>query len=184
MTLKEARQIFLDNYDDVGMAISVRFVTELEEQGHKATGALVRSVVVRVSDELRAVELQLSHLQYGAQVNTGLKPSEVPRTLAFIKQIAAWVKFRKIAGGLDKSIEKVAVRIVKKMWQTGIPTPGSYRFSNNGRRTGWIDWVYAKYRVEWQDQVEPIAQDYIENTFDSMLLSIGEEYRYVTVKIR
>ena len=28
MTLKEARQIFLDNYDDVGMAMSVRFVTE------------------------------------------------------------------------------------------------------------------------------------------------------------
>jgi predicted RecB family endonuclease len=184
MTLREARQIFLDNYDDVGVAMSVRFVTELEQQGHRATGALVRSVVVKVAEELRAVELQLSHLEYGVTVNTGLKPSEVPRTLAFIKQIAAWVKFRKIAGGLDKTIEKVAVRIVKTMWRTGMPTPGSYRFSNNGRRTGWIDWVYAKYRVEWQDQIEPIAQDYIENAFNLMLLGIGKEYRYITVKIR
>lgn len=184
MTLREARQIFLDNYDDVGFAMSLRFITELEQQGHRATGALIRSVVVKVADELRAVELQMSHLDYGVTVNNGLKPSEVPRTLAFIKQIAAWVKFKKIATGLDKSIEKVATRMVKKMWKYGIPLPGAYRFSNNGRRTGWIDWVYAKYRVEWQDQVEPIAQDYIENAFDSMLEGIGKEYRYITVKIR
>lgn len=184
MTLREARQIFLDNYDDIGLAMSVRFVNELEAQDHKATGALVRSVVVKVSDELRAIELQLSHLEYGVRVNTGTKPSDVPRTLAFIKQIAAWIKFRKIAGGLDKSIEKVAVRMVKKMWKYGIPLPGSYRFSSNGRRTGWIDWVYAKYNVEWQDQVEPVAQDYIENAFNAMLEGIAKDASFLTVKIK
>jgi uncharacterized protein YggL (DUF469 family) len=184
MTKEEARKIFLDEYDNLGFGMATLFIEELEEQGHNASGALIKSVVAKVDAELNAAELTISHWEYGILVNTGMKAADVPRTLAFIREIANWIKLRGIAGGLDKTVENIATKMVKTMWKTGIPTPGSYRFSKNGRRTGWIDWVYEKYKVDWEDKAETLSLDYIDNAFDAMLLKVSKQNKSLTVSVR
>jgi hypothetical protein len=177
MTTAEAKTIFLAYYNELALEISNQFIAELEEQGHRATGKLIASVVVMVQNRMDEYELALSHLAYGVTVNTGLKASEVPRTIKFIQELAAWIKVKGIAGGLDKTIEKIAIRMAKVMWKVGIPTPGSYRFTSNGRRTMWIDFVYNKYNVGWQDRVGVIASDYMENVFDAMLIKTCNQFK-------
>lgn len=177
MTLNEAKQIFYQHYDELALDITNLYIQELMDQGHKATGKLIASVVSDVQKSLDLIELNMSHIAYGKTVNTGLKASEVPRTIAFIKQLADWIRVKKIAGGLDKSAENIAIRMAKVMWKQGIPTKGSYRFSNNGRRTGWIDHIYNKYSVTWQDRIEVISLNYLENALDSMFAQTAKKSR-------
>jgi len=169
MTLPEARQTFLTRYDDLAIEMTDLFVQELIDQGHRATGRLIASVVVKVSVVMNEVELAMSHLQYGVIVNTGLSAAQVPRTIKFIQDLMAWIRIKRIAGGLDKTVQNIAVRMAKTMWKTGIPTPGSYRFTRNGRRTMWIDYVYGKYNVSWQDRIAVISGDYMEDAFDAIM---------------
>jgi len=183
MTLAEARQIFLRRYNDFAYDIAVQFVKELEEQGHRATGKLIASVVTKVQSVLNEIDLAMSHLDYGIIVNTGLKTGQVPytrgsgaKTSKFIDALMDWIRLKGIGGGLEKTVRGIAFAMATSMKKEGIPTRGSYRFTSNGRRTLWIDYVYNTYNVEWQDQVEVISGDYIEDSFDAMLEKTAKTY--------
>ena len=183
MTLSQARQTFLTRYDEFAVYITSLFIDELQAQGHKATGRLIASVVAKVSSVLDSIDLALSHLDYGIIVNTGLPANRVPysrgsgaKTSKFIDALMDWIRLKGIAGGLDKTVRSVAFAMATAMKRDGIPTKGSYRFTSNGRRTMWIDYVYNKYNVSWQDQVAELSADYIEMAFDAMLEKTVSKY--------
>lgn len=183
MTQSEVRSIFLKKYDEFAADLADRFIVELQSQGHMATGKLLRSVVAKVTDTLNKIEVSLSHLEYGIAVNTGTPAAQVPRTISFIMALKAWIRVKRIANGVDKEVENIAIRMAKRMWKKGIPLPGSYRFTRNGRRTGWIDYVYEKYKGDWTGQVMDISQEYIDKSFDAMLeKSIKIHSPYLTFK--
>lgn len=184
MTLSQTRTTFLQRYNEFAVDLAGMFIDELHEQGHKASGRLIASVVARVSSALDEIDLALSHLDYGIIVNTGIAANRVPysrgsgaKTSKFIDALIAWIRLRGIAGGLDKKVRSVAFAMATAMKRDGVPTKGSYKFTNNGRRTQWIDYVYNKYNVSWQDRIELIADDYIEMAFDAMLEKTVSKYR-------
>lgn len=183
MTLQETRKIFLDRYNEFAVDVAALFIDELRDQGHKASGRLIASVVAKVKSALDEIELALSHLDYGIIVNTGVPAANVPysrgsgaKTSKFIDALIGWIRLRGIAGGLEKTVRSVAFAMATAMKRDGIPTKGSYKFTNNGRRTMWIDYIYNKYNVEWQDRVAELSSDYIEMAFDSMLEKTAKRY--------
>lgn len=176
MTLQQARQNFLKRYDEFAFDMAHLFIQELEDQGHRATGRLIASVVAKVKAMMNDIELELSHLDYGIIVNTGLSPERVPysrgsgaKSSKFIDALMGWIRLKGIAGGLEKTVRSIAFAMATTMKKEGIPTKGSYRFTSNGRRTMWIDYIYDRYNVQWQEDVEILAGDYIEEAFDAML---------------
>jgi len=176
MTLADARKIYLSRLNEFAADIAVLFVEELEQQGHRATGNLIRSVVAKVSAGLDEIDIAMSHFNYGVVVNTGVISGRVPysrgsgaKTSKFIDALMAWIRQRGIAGGLDKTVRSIAFAMATAMKRDGIPTKGSYAFTSNGRRTEWIDYIYNKYNVSWADRAERETGDYIEMAFDSML---------------
>jgi len=183
MTLSATRKIFLDQYNEFAFEIATLFIDELRAQGHKATGQLIASVVVRVQERLNELELTMSHLQYGVVVNNGVSPEKVPysrgsgaKTSKFIDALVAWIRFKGIAGGIDKKVRSIAFAMANAMKRDGIGTRGSYRFSSNGRRTMWIDYIYNRYNVSWQDRVALLSGNYIEEAFDSIIEKTANRY--------
>lgn len=183
MTLEQTRKVYMERYNEFAVELAMQFIDELKDQGHKATGRLIASVVARVSSALDEIDLALSHLDYGIIVNTGVSANRVPysrgsgaKTSKFIDALIAWVRLRGIAGGLDKKVKSVAFAIATAMKRDGVPTRGSYKFTNNGRRTMWIDYVYNTYNVKWQDRIEIISHDYIDDAFDAMLQKTVSKY--------
>ena len=183
MTIEQARQTFLKRYDEFASDMTILFVEELEAQGHRATGKLIASVVAKVKTMLDNIEVQMSHLDYGIIVNTGLSPERVPysrgsgaKTSKFIEALMGWIRLKGIGGGLDKTVRGIAFAMATTMKREGIPTKGSYRFTSNGRRTQWIDYIYNRYNVEWQDRIADISGDYMEDVFDAMLEQTARAY--------
>lgn len=184
MTVEATRKLYLRNLNEFAAHIAVTFVDELEAQGHRATGNLIRSVVALVKSEVDGAEIAMSHFNYGVVVNTGVLSARVPysrgsgaKTSKFIDALMAWIQIRGIAGGLDKTVRSIAFAMATAMKRDGIPTKGSYAFTSNGRRTQWIDYVYNKYNVPWADRVEEETFDYIEIAFDSMLEATCNRYK-------
>ena len=184
MTIEQARSSYLKHLNAFAADMAVLFVEELEQQGYRATGALIRSVIARVKEGLDEVDIFMSHLSYGIIVNTGVLAGRVPysrgsgaKSSKFIDALMAWIRLRGIAGGLDKTVRSVAFAMATAMKRDGIPTKGSYAFTQNGRRTEWIDYVYNKYNVSWSERVEKETGDYIEQVFDAMLQKTCDKWK-------
>lgn len=191
MTLREASLIFLDHIDLIGIELVNTLVKELEDQGHRASGSLINSVVHEVANKMNEAVIYIRHLRYGKYVNDPLPASKVPysrgsgaKTSKFIQEIAAWVKRKKITSGLDKDIMDTTFAIVNKMKKEGRPTIGSYKFSKNGRRTGWIDYVVKKFKVKLEPRVQLAYSELVSNSFIAVIERISEKSsnKYITIR--
>jgi len=183
MTTKEAIQRFEREFDLIGFEIVRQLVTELRAQNHVATGALIHSIVSATAHKLDQIEVQITNLKYGADLNTGVPASKVPRTgtsayLKLVADLVKWISFRKLAHGAAQQM-RFARNIVRKAQKTGFPTPGAYKFSRNGRRTMWIDWVVQAYGLKWEGRVEQASLDLASNYLDAKILEIQKRYAAV-----
>lgn len=188
MTIQQAIDIFLENIDLIGLDLVIAGQKELEQQGHRATGKLINSIAQRVQDELNEAILYIEYLRYGNAVNTGVRPSRVPytqgsgkRTSKFITALAEWVRLKRITSGLDKDVMRATFAIARKMKKEGIPTKGSFRFSKNGRRTGWLDRVEQIYQVKIELRGSLAFEQLASNAIDAVLEDL--ERRFLSVEI-
>ena len=182
MTKQEAIRQFHDDYDLIGVEITRQLISEFKAQGHNLTGALVRSVVASTQSLLDSVELSVSHLDYGTQLNTGVPASKVPRSGAaygnLLFDLVKWIRLRKIVFGAGAAY-RFARNIIRKAQSTGFPTPGAYRFTKNTRRTGWIDYVVQTYQVTWEGKVETASFELANNYMDALLQDLERQFRGV-----
>ena len=118
---------------------------ELAAQGHKASGKGVNSIEAKITsknlDKLIGVILANDYL---IPVDSGVKASRVPfggtgggGTSKYIEGLLSWVNIIKPGLSERKKLSFVFA-IAKTHKKQGIPTSGSYRFSQNGRRKNWI----------------------------------------------
>lgn len=108
---------------------------EFEEQGHSATGTALNSFRADLTSEADNYKISIWGVDYAKYVNGGRRAGSLPP----VDAIEEWVKIRGIAQG-DEA-RGVAWAIAKAIEKEGIPTQGSYKFSNNGRRKGFIDQI-------------------------------------------
>jgi len=125
------------DFKKVGKLIIASLQKELLGQGHKATGDLINSFEQRVIELPNSIVIEILMDEYGIYVNDGRKTGgkKVP-----INVLVEWIERKAIASG-DKEVKSMAFAIQNTIHKEGIPTKGSFKFSNNGRRKGFIDFV-------------------------------------------
>ena len=125
------------DYKKVGKLIIASLQKELLGQGHKVTGNLINSFEQRVIELPNSIVIEILMDEYGIYVNEGRKSGgkKVP-----ISVLVEWIERRAIASG-DKDVKSIAFAIQNTIHKEGMPTKGSFKFSNNGRRKGFIDFV-------------------------------------------
>ena len=130
----------MENINDllsmVGEFFVEKFREELTEQGHNNTKNLVKTMRF----ETNSVDTVTIYMQdYAKFVDSGIRVGKKVSVYALIE----WIEQKGIASG-EKNIKSMAFAIRKKIEQQGSPTDRAYDFTNNGRRTGFIDIVVSE----------------------------------------
>ena len=156
------------NYKQVGKLIIASLQKELIEQGHKATGNLVNSFEQRVIELPNSIVIEILMDEYGIYVNEGRKSGgkKVP-----INVLVDWIEKRAIASG-DKEVKSLAFAIQQTIHKEGMPTKGSFKFSNNGRRKGFIDFVIDN---ELDEVYKELEQQVFEG-YDDAIATIVKDF--------
>jgi hypothetical protein len=183
MTYEQAVARFKADFDNIGLTIANKMVIELVAEGHKATGQLMKSVARETTVLLNVIQTEISYYDYGRAVNTGVAANRIPfkmgsgaKTSKFITALIAWVRFKGIAGGLDKNIRNCAFAIARRMKIEGSPTRGAFKFTSNGRRIEWNDYVILTQMPYIENEVGTVADAYLANAFWSKIESITGKY--------
>lgn len=138
---------------------------ELAQQGHRATGKGIDSIEAQITNkDLGLLIGAIIAEDYLIPVDTGVPASKIPQRTrggggaGKSERIEALINWAKVVKpGLSDNERKSFAFAVDKLHQIhGVPTPGAYKFSKNGRRTNWIDESFDNKK----------SQDDFERLFD------------------
>lgn len=170
--------------EKIGKYLIADTITKLKQeaaaQGHRLTGSLIASIDYTYVATDEAATFQVGWLAYGIYLEYGVSANRIPYTPKkkgdaprggtsdYIQGLITYFMQR----GL---IEKEAIRASfataakhKKRWSAqgyGMPTAASYRFSNNGRRTGMVAAVI-------NDNAERLDQQFLEFAEQQLMISL------------
>ena len=153
------------DFNKVGKLIIASLQKELIEQGHEASGNLVNSFEQRVIEVPNSIVIEILMDEYGIYVNEGRKTGgkKVP-----INVLVDWIERKAIVNG-DKEVKSLAFAIQQTIHKEGIPTKGSFKFSNNGRRKGFIDFVINNELDEVYNELEEQVFEGYDETIATMV---------------
>jgi len=144
----------------LGEYLVIKLGQELREQGHSLTGALIESLEYRVRSFAGRMVVEFLSNDYGAYLNAGVPASRIPYTAGgkrrggkslYIQGLIRYVERR--MGLRGREAVGVAFAIARAHKREGMPTRGSYQYSRNGRRTGWVDVILKQEEQEIERQV-------------------------------
>ena len=126
--------------DLVGEFFVEKFREEIAMQGHNNTKTLIETMRF----ETNGVDTIDVYMQdYAKFVDSGIRPGKKVSVYALIE----WIEQKGIATG-EKEVKGMAFAIRKKIEQEGSPTrsgeTNAFQFTNNGRRTGFIQLVISE----------------------------------------
>ena len=120
-----------------GQFLVEKLQEELREQGHHATGELINSINYRIEGDVLIIQTPKA---YASAMENGLpKGHAVP-----IGALIRWIEVKGIATG-DKEIRSAAWAIRTAIMREGSPTQGAFKYTNNGRRTGFVEVVINEH---------------------------------------
>ena len=146
---------------------------EIIQQGHYATGSLANELKQDVTSFLDRYELTIYMNDYGQYVDTGRKAGarRVP-----IDALIEWLQVKKFAG-TDKQLRQIAFAIQTKIFQEGIPTAGSFAFSENQRRTEWLTRTVIDKQEYITNTISQIVEDDFSAAMDNMIRGLQYEFK-------
>tara|TARA_R110000803_G_scaffold145979_2_gene211832 strand:+ start:4288 stop:4770 length:483 start_codon:yes stop_codon:yes gene_type:complete len=122
----------------IGEFLVEKLQSELRDQGHVATGNLINSIKYKVTGDF-SVEIT-TNKDYVTAMENGLPSGHYVPIDALIR----WVEVKGIATG-SKEVRDVAYAIRQTIFKEGSPTKGAFRFTSNGRRVGFAQYVLDQY---------------------------------------
>lgn len=148
----------IDTYRKIGEAVNKEIVKQMDEQGHRMTGSFEQSL------EVMADVLSVSGIgnTYGIYLNIGVKANQIryPYAPARIEGLTRFVEHRMGLSGNEAV--GVAYAIATTHAREGMPTSGSYSYSNNGKRTDMIDDAIAVVEPEISEILFDAFKEVIE----------------------
>ena len=140
---------------------------EALEQGHRDTGKLINSMEYEIIEKGNIIEVMFTYAFYGRFVNDGVPASKVRYAIGIIID---WAKRK----GIIKSKKDygIAYAIRHTHQQVGIPSKGSFKFSRNGRRTGFQDHVIKQIPSMVKPLIEEELIKPLQMFFFDMLKSV------------
>jgi hypothetical protein len=165
-----------DNLNELGVYLTRELTRELLQQGHKATGSLIKSISQAVEFYKNALVLIIEYNDYGAVINNGVKPAKIPfgkkgggGKSAYIQGLYDWVFNTKKLATTEKEALGITFAIAHTHREYGMPTPKSFSFSSNGRRVGFQDYVLAEKSDEIINLIQKNIDEPVWATFDQFL---------------
>lgn len=142
----------------------------LVRQGHKRTGKLLNSIEFVVVNNFRELGFDIYMEHYGAIVDKGVKAERIPFTIGsgakkskYIEALIRWAKTFSFIQS-HKEAKSFAFAVAMKHKKEGMPTQGSFRFSETGERTDFFTGV---------------LEDNEDKITDMLLESIGNEFQFI-----
>lgn len=132
---------------------------ELAGQGHKLTGSLEGSIANQIDEIPDGWQMLVTMAHYAGYLERGVKAENIPFSPGSGKGNSLYIegltKFAELRGMTNP--KRAAFAIAHKHLKEGMPTRGSYRFSENGRRTGFA----AQVLDENEDKIREIISSEI-----------------------
>ena len=119
---------------------------ELRQQGHYLTGNLEQSITYEVKTTTSGYTGVMYAADYSIAINLGVRPEKIPyggRTGRGGKSlyIEGLISFFRRRGLPEKAAQGAAFATATIHKREGMPSRSSFRFSKNGRRTGFVTQV-------------------------------------------
>ncbi len=157
----EIQQMFVPLVEDAMRIYREYLRREAELQGHKQTGRAAASMQIEVESKSGSVIGKVVGESYMLTVDAGVKPGKVKyRIQVMIDYFRRWGLPLKEATSAAWATRTIHLR-------EGIPTRGSYAFSRNGKRKGFI--------MDGADKATASVQQLFEK-------SLGERIELVVTK--
>ena len=158
-----------------------RLIAELQAQGHSLTGSLAKSIAYEVTQDGSGITAVMTALDYGLVMEFGVPASRIPYGgkgggRGTSKYIQGLVRFFTLRGLGSREALGAAFATAKKHKREGMPTRGSYAFSANGRRTGFVRHTLEQYLPTLTDAIGANAGRVVE-------ITIGKELKLEPYKI-
>lgn len=151
---------FMDDLENLLQQGVQDLITELNAQGHENTGQLARSMKVEIKTEGQTIVGEISAENYLEYVNRRTKHSFISRA-----QIAGLTAYFQSKGLSGKDLQGAVWGTARKQVEIGSPLPGSFRFSNNGRRTAAIEMVFGNFAQSVEQQLGGQLEQKINEDF-------------------
>lgn len=144
---------------EVGHEVVRDLREELKRQGHVLTGKLSSSIKGRVETVANGVRLVIVGEDYGLSLNDGVSPERIPYSGSTgrggtSKFIQGLIRFFQLRGLPTKDAKSAAFATAQTQKREGMPTRGSYRFTTNSRRKGFISYTVDEQAKKYVKMLE------------------------------
>jgi hypothetical protein len=163
--------------DDISLLAITVVANEWRAQGHELSGSAVKQMETVIREEIATIIIEGYVPDYMAINNSGVTAARIPYTpnsgrppSKYISGLIDYVKRR--MGKSDKEAKGIAFAIASKHKQEGMPTKASARYSNTGKRTGFIEQALEKSSPKFIELIENAITFSVETTIESYYKSI------------
>jgi hypothetical protein len=148
---------------------------ELAAQGHELTGATANSMEARISLENGTIALEAYGSKVIAILDKGVAPDRVPfsgtgksgGTSAYIQGLKQFAMLR--FGVDEKTALGIAFAIAKKHKQEGMPTKGSYQYSETGERLSAVEIVFKENQKRYDGALGEVVDIILEEVLSKQV---------------
>jgi hypothetical protein len=152
--------------DKVGRIALEAVALEWKKQGHELTGQSVKSMQVVELDMANGIRLDGYVPANMVYLNTGIPANRIPYSPVSGKRFSLYIEglrqyAKKRMNASDKEALGIAFAIASKHKREGMPTRTSARYSQTGKRTGFIEAALEAKRPEMERAIiEQITNDW------------------------
>lgn len=158
--------------DDILKFVQAELVKELKAQGHDNTHSLITNID-RVSRKIADdVVGELYMNDYWEPLNTGVRKNKIPYRRGSGKKeskyINGLINYFQSKGLVLNEAKNAAFATANVQKKEGMPTSKSYKFSNNNKRTGFMD-VIDKEQGYIEEYIELSYQKEVQTALDNLI---------------
>jgi len=149
---------------------------EWEAQGHKATGAVYKEIEYQIKQTTDTFTLSGYMPFYGNIIAAGVPGNRIPysgrtgrggvsKYIEALQRYAEW----KIGITDPKKSLSVAFAIATVQKKSGMPTPGSFKYSNSGKRKDWVEEAFKNNEDKITEAVREMSHELLKLNLDVFL---------------
>ncbi len=177
MLLEQFIRDFKIQIGQVNAVLIEQFRKKLKAQGHYNTGKLAASIYDEIDIIGTAIVSSFYYEDYGEFIDKGVRADRIPYRrgsgAGSSKYIEGLISFFKSKGLSDRISSRAAFATANVQKREGMPTRGSYAYSNDGTRTGFVNAVI----FENSNLLDSLFDDAVAATFEVIFTDMIEKYQ-------
>lgn len=177
MLLEEFIRQFKGQVARVNDVLIIQFQKKLKAQGHYNTGKLANSIYDEIDIIGTTIVSSFYYEDYGEFIDKGIAAGRIPYKRGSgaksSKYIDGLVSFFKGKGLSETNSKRAAFATANAQTREGMPTRGSYAYSNDGTRTGFVNTVI----FENSNLLDSLFDDAVAATFEVIFNDMIEKFQ-------